>query len=110
MTRFQINPGEFKHSITFQKLDKTYNGYGEPLEAWSDIKTVKAGIYPISGDTFFAAEKENSKITHKINLRFIRGLTPDMRVKFQDRYFSIESIINFQERNVMLQLMCKELM
>lgn len=113
MTRYRINPGEFRNTIVFQKINKDendQNDYGEPVEKWDDIITTKAGIYPLSGETFFAAEKENSKITHKINMRYIPGITTDMRIKFGERFFQMVSPpINFQERNIELQILCKEL-
>jgi SPP1 family predicted phage head-tail adaptor len=112
MTKFQIKPGEFRHVITFQKKAMTQNSFGEVIvsdDEWMDVKTVRAGIYPISGSEFFAAETYNSEVSHKVNLRYIPGITPDMRVQFKDRAFRIISIVNFQERNIMLQLLCKEL-
>lgn len=108
MTRYRINPGEFRHVITFQKLGNTQDDYGAPIEQWNNTLTTRAGIYPLSGREFYAAETVNSEVTHKINMRYMTGLTPDMRIKFGDRYFNIISIINFQERNIMLQLLCRE--
>lgn len=109
MSRYRINPGEFRHLIVFQKMSEEQNDYGEPIGNWVDVLTARAGIYPLSGKEFFAAETVNSEVTHKINMRYMSGITPDMRVKFGDRYFNIISVINFQERNVLLQLLCKEL-
>lgn len=109
MSRFAMNPGEFRHTITFQELSTMQNDYGEPIDEWKDIATTKAAIYPISGKEFYAAETVNSEVSHKINMRYKSGLKPSMRIKFGSRYFNIISIINFQERNIMLQLMCKEL-
>jgi SPP1 family predicted phage head-tail adaptor len=110
MTRYNINPGELRHKITFQRYDKEHqNDYGEPEPIWVDVMTISAAIYPLSGREFFSAEKENSEVTHKINIRYVKGLSPSMQIMFGDRLFSIISIINFQERNVELQIMCKEL-
>lgn len=108
MTRYKINPGEFRHSITFQKLTKTQNSFGEEIEDWQDVVSAKAGIYPISGKEFFAADTISSEVTHKLNMRFLPNIKPNMRVKFGERYFDIKSIINFQERNIELQIMCSE--
>ncbi|MCJ8008116.1 phage head closure protein [Lederbergia wuyishanensis] len=113
MSRFRINPGEFRHVITFQKLQGTQNDYGEeikdPIE-WEEILTVRAGIYPMSGREFFAAETVNSEVTHKINMRYVPGITSDMRIKYGERTFELSSPpINFQEKNILLQLLCKEL-
>lgn len=109
MSRYRINPGELRHRITIQKLNNSQNEYGEVSELWEDILNVRAGIYPISGKEFFAAETVNSEITHKVKIRYIGGITPNMRIKFNNRIFSIESVINFQERNIEIQLLCKEL-
>ena len=113
MSRYRINPGELRHRIIIQKLKSPLNDYGEievnNQETWIDIAVVRAGIYPISGKEFFAAETVNSEITHKVKIRYIKGLSPSMRIKFNNRIFSIESIINFQEKNIELQLLCKEL-
>ncbi|WP_066316958.1 phage head closure protein [Bacillus sp. FJAT-29814] len=109
MTRYRINPGEFRHVISFQKKSGVQNSYGEKSNDWVDVIKSRAGIYPVSGKEFFAAETINSEVTHKVNLRYLSGITPDMRIKFGERFFSIISVINFQEKNIELQLLCKEL-
>lgn len=110
MSRYRMNPGELRHIVTFQKLSDVQNGYGENTDSWVDITTDRAGIYPISGKEFFAAETVNSEVTHKIKMRYRPGITPDMRIKFGERIFElIAPPINFQEKNVELQLLCKEL-
>lgn len=104
-----MNIGDLRHRITFQKLSSGVNDYGEPVSSWDDVKTVWSSVNPIVGIEYFAAETVQSEITHKIRIRYTTGITTDMRIKFnEDRYFSIISIINYQERNVEFQLMCKE--
>ena len=51
----------------------------------------------------------NSEITHKIKLRYVKGILPSMQVLYKTRKFQIISVINYQEKNCELQLMCKEL-
>lgn len=109
MSRYRINSGEFRHPIAIQKLDKIRNEYGEIIDTWVDFIEVRAAIYPLSGKDFFSAETLNSEVTHKINIRYVEGITSAMRIKFGVRYFEIISPpINFQEKNVLLQIMCKE--
>lgn len=109
MSRYAINSGEFRHPITIQKLDKSRNEYGEVIEEWIDFLEIRAAIYPLSGKDFFSAETLNSEVTHKINTRYVEGITSAMRIKFGERYFEIISPpINFQEKNILLQIMCKE--
>lgn len=109
MSRYRINPGEFRHRIIIQKMNKIENDYGELLDTWVDFLEVRAAIYPLSGKDFFAAETTNNEITHKINIRYVQGITSTMRIKLGERYFEITSPpINFQEKNILLQIMCKE--
>ena len=109
MSRYRINPGEFRHQITIQKIDKIRNDYGELIDTWVDFLEIRAAIYPLSGKDFFVAETNNSEVTHKINIRYVEGITSAMRIKFGSRYFEITAPpINFQERNILLQIMCKE--
>ncbi len=110
MTRYRINPGEFRHPIIFQRVTDSQDEYGAPINEWQNIINARAAIYPINGKDFFMAEQTNNELTHKIHIRFMPGITPDMRIKFGERYFEISSPpINFQEKNTMLQLLCKEL-
>jgi len=112
MTKFRINPGNYRHRITIQEKIRTQNKYGEEINNWIDVISTRAGIYPISGKEFYAAEKVNSEVTHKIHMRFIPHvkIRSDMRIKFGERYFQLAGPpINFQEKNVELQLLCKEL-
>lgn len=99
-----MNPGKLNKRITFQLQDLDSED-----EDWKDIATTWANINPISGKEYYSAETINSDLTHKIRLRYRKGITPDMRVIYNDRIFYIISVINEYEKNTMLQLMCREL-
>lgn len=106
-----MNPGKLRHRITFQKLSETKNDYGEEIKDWVDIQTVSASINPISAREFFAAEKMNSEVSHKIYMRYLPqvDIKSNMRIKFGTRIFEITGPpINFEEKNHQILLMCKE--
>ncbi|CEG26008.1 phage head closure protein [Bacillus sp. B-jedd] len=110
MTRYRMNPGELRHIVTFQRKSEGQDSYGEGSDDWVNVLKTRVAIYPISGKEFFAAEKVNSEVTHKVNLRYIPGITSDMRMKLGERVFELISPpINFQEKNIELQLLCKEI-
>jgi len=111
MTLFQINPGKYRHPIIIQKNEKVKKTNGERVTNWVDYFKTRASISPISGKEFFTAETMNNEITHKVTFRYIpnKSITPDMQIKFGTRTFEITSPpINFQEANIELQIMCKE--
>ena len=114
MTLFRVNAGKYRHIITFQEKGTTNNEYGEVSTSdadWIDVYKTKAGIYPISGKEVMTAEFVNSDITHKIHIRFTQevGLNSHMRIKYGNRIFAIISPpIDFQEKHVEFQILCKE--
>ena len=99
-----MDPGKLNKRITFQLQDLDSED-----EGWEDIATTWASINPISGKEYYSAETINSDLTHKIRLRYRRGITPDMRILYNGRIFYIVSVINEYEKNTMLQFMCREL-
>jgi SPP1 family predicted phage head-tail adaptor len=50
-----------------------------------------------------------NKTTHNIRMPFRAGITHDMRVKYGDRSFDIKGIVNPEERNIYLDLVCEEI-
>jgi len=104
-----MNPGRLRHKIDIEQEATTPNSYGEPTQSWSAfLSSISASIDPVSGREYFASDMTNAEVTHKIRVRYRTGIFPKMRVKFGTRYFDIVSVLNFEERNKELLLMCKE--
>jgi SPP1 family predicted phage head-tail adaptor len=104
-----MNPGRLRHKIDIEVESTTQNTFGEQTQSWSVfLNDISASISPISGREFFSADMVNAEITHKIRIRYRTGMHPKMRVKFGTRYFDIQAVINFEERNKEILLMCKE--
>ena len=104
-----MNIGKMRHRITFQSLpdDKdTMGGYGDE---WVDGATVWAQISPVSGREYFSQMRE-STVSHKIYCRYRPGISPRMRIKFGKRIFRIISVLNWEERNEGLTIMCEEVL
>lgn len=100
--------GKLRHRITLQKQVNTVNDYGAAVTTWKNVATVWADVRPLSGREYFSAQQVQSEVTTQIWLRYLDGIMPTMRVKFGKRTLEIVSVLNTQERNVSLRLMCKE--
>lgn len=103
-----MNIGKLRHRITLLKQVNEVNDYGASTQTWKRVATVWANVRPLSGREYFSAQQVQSEITTQIWLRYIEGIKPTMKVKFGKREFEILSVLNIQERDVSLQLMCKE--
>ena len=105
-----MNVGKLRHRITIQRQVNDVNDFGAPVTSWKNVATVWADIRPLSGREYFSAQQVQSEVTTQIWLRHLDGIKPTMRVKFGKRIFEILSVLNTQERNISLQLMCKEVL
>jgi putative phage head-tail adaptor len=103
-----MNIGKLRHRITLLRQVNEVNDYGASTQTWKRVATVWANVRPLSGREYFSAQQVQSEITTQIWLRYIEGIKPTMKVKFGEREFEILSVLNIQERDVSLQLMCKE--
>ncbi|WP_118841974.1 phage head closure protein [Haemophilus haemolyticus] len=103
-----MNIGKLRHRITLLKQVNDVNDYGASVQTWRTVATVWAEVRPLSGREYFSAQQVQSEVTTQIWLRYIDGIKPSMKVKFANREFEILSVLNTQERDVSLQLMCKE--
>lgn len=75
---------------------------------WVDYATAWAKVKPLSGIELWKAQQINALVTHNVNIRFRSGVLPDMRVTFKGRVLNIVSVVNDEERNREMDLVCME--
>lgn len=101
--------GKLRHRIIIQYIDEAKtDSQGNPLENWNVLKEVWASIEPVRGREVYDIKMVQLEVTHRIIIRYISGLSTKYRILFGDRIFNIDSIINVNERNIYLELMCIE--
>ena len=100
--------GKLRHRIILQKQVVIKDSIGQETEKWKDVETVWARVEPLSGKEYFNAKQTNSEVSSKITIRYLVDITSQMRVIFQEHTYNILSVINFEERNKYLQLLCTE--
>ena len=100
--------GKLRHQVALLKPTISKDELGQEMENLEVQKTIWANIEPLSGKEYFSAKQINSEVNVKITIRYIEPLLPHWVVQFGQRVFNIESIINFEERNKYLQLLCSE--
>lgn len=84
-----MNPGLFKHRITFREYVETENQIGDVVKTWQDKKTVWAMIKTIKGTEFVQAASVQGERTVRFVIRYTEGLTNDMRILYDNRTFEI---------------------
>jgi len=105
-----MRAGRLRHRVTLQKLSLYQDTTGAKINRYTNVITVWAEINPFKGKEFFDSHKEIGEITHKIIIRYYEGINRDWRIKFGNRTFNVLSVINTGERNLYIEIICKELL
>lgn len=105
-----MRAGKLRHRITIQSESETADGAGGYGLAWTDLATVWASVEPLSGRELRQADQVQDETTHQVTIRYRSDVVPigKYRISFGTRRFNVTSVINPDERNVSLTLMCEE--
>jgi SPP1 family predicted phage head-tail adaptor len=94
--------------VQIQRQGSTQDAAGQLSDMWTTQATVWASIKPVSGREYFNASGERAEVTHTIGILYGPTVAPRDRIVYGSRMFDIKSVINVDERNRELLLMCTE--
>ena len=100
--------GELRKRVTIQAETPTTDNAGGYALGWTDVATVWADIRPLTGNEAFTAEHLEGLVTHRVTMRYVTGITTDMRVTYNSRAFNIRAVLNTDERNQWTELLVEE--
>ena len=100
--------GTLKKRVTLQYPSMALDNMGGTDQTWTDSETIFAAIWPVSAKDRVSAAALTMEITHRIRIRYKSNIKSNWRVKYGERYFAIIGIINPNESNRMLELLCRE--
>jgi len=102
-----MRAGNLKYKIVIQTYNEPQDGFGEVIKEWVEFKTAYASITPLSAKEFYKAGV-HAVATHKVEIRYLKGVNPKMRIVYGTRVFNITSVLNIREADKTLQLICTE--
>ncbi len=110
-----LQAGKLRHRVTIVKPTLVQDAAGG-WNAFQDVVicTMWATIEALTGTEKFAAHEFSTEVTHAIYMRHPRTLVPGgiqgkMNVNYGKRTFMIEAVLNADERNKLLELICVEI-
>ena len=104
-----MQAGKLRHQIIIQQQSSTQDAHGQLVETWTTFATLRASVEPLRGKEYFSTEQEHAEVDTRIRIRYSAGILPKMRVLFGSKLYDIKSVINVEERNRYMELMCEEL-
>lgn len=100
------DPGEYRHQITLMQQTPTVGKSGAEM-AWKKFATCYAAIDPATAKDVIRSGQTTPQVAIPIRMNWMSGVTSDMQVwAANGSKYVIQGIINPQELNVTLTLMC----
>jgi len=105
-----MRAGRLRNLVSIQSRSGAQNAYGEVTNTFTEVTSgeVWAGIEPIRDAEARRAGGNDEILTHKIVMRYLSGVNATHQIVFGSRTFQIVSVINRDERNMELEILCKE--
>ena len=105
-----MRAGKLRHSVVIEQDDGAGRGtMGSHVENWTMFATRRASISPLQGRERYEAHALEATVDHEIRMRYLSGLEPKkFRILFGTRVFDISAIIDPEERNREMVLLCEE--
>jgi SPP1 family predicted phage head-tail adaptor len=100
--------GKLRKRVQLQHLARNQDSFGEAVSSYTPYATVWASVEPLQGRELEHAQQISAEVTHRVTIRYNAAVTSEHRVVYGNRTLEIEAVINPEERNEMLVLMCKE--
>jgi SPP1 family predicted phage head-tail adaptor len=94
-----IDAGKLRERVTVQVASGTTNTLGETVLAWSDSSAIWASVEGVSAREALLAGQQDTTVTHKVRLRYLPGLTQQMRFAWRGRTLEIVSLLEHGNRS-----------
>lgn len=104
-----MRTGRLRHYVEIQAPEVVTDELGYQEVIWITAGHTWAAVEPLRGKEYWAAASLQAESTIKVTMRPPGiEITPSNRLVFNGRILGIESVVNVEERNRELVLMCTE--
>lgn len=104
-----MRAGSLDTRISIQRRVATQDTAGEPALAWETVAERWASLERTPGREIWNSAQRAGRVPTVFRLRYLAGVTPDMRVVAQGRVFDIKSVVRPSGRAAELSLVCDEI-
>jgi len=101
-----METGRLRHRITIEQKAVQRGAQGGEVVAWTTFATVWAAAEPIRGREYVTLRAGQADITIRFTVRYLAGVNPAMRVKWNGAPYEIVDVIDVKGRHIEIELMC----
>ena len=103
-----MQAGKLRHHLEIQSETETRDAHGGVDREWGTIATRWASVAPLRGRELWEAQQVQSRVNIRVRMRPYDGLTTSHRLLFGARILNIESVLNLNERDREMEVLCIE--
>lgn len=102
--------GAMRSTVEIQSRTRTGDGAGGVESQWTTVETRRAQIVSKRGQERLEGMQIEDQISHIFTFRYRadKTITAAQRLRYDNRIFNINAVINLDERNRYLMVYCKE--
>jgi SPP1 family predicted phage head-tail adaptor len=94
-----IEPGKLRERVTVEIASVTTNNFGEAILTWGTASSVWASVEGVTAREALAAGQSEVSVTHRVRMRYLPGLTQQMRFSWRNRTLDIVSLLEHNNRS-----------
>jgi SPP1 family predicted phage head-tail adaptor len=102
-----LDIGRMRERVTVQQATERRNSLGETTLEWATFAERWASVEGVTAREALGAGQLEVSITHRVRLRYIDGLTQQMRLLWRGRTLEIVSLLEHNNRSEH-ELICQE--
>jgi SPP1 family predicted phage head-tail adaptor len=103
-----MNAGSLRKRLIIQASTDTQSASGAYTKTWATLATVWANVVQTSGMTEDSGGSVHADKTYTVTIRYYSGVTPKNRLLWGSRILNIDSVINLEEKNHWMVMVCRE--
>jgi SPP1 family predicted phage head-tail adaptor len=102
-----VASGKLKHRVRLMRNGITLDG-GRALDMPTEVAKLWAWVNPLAGRELGQLRQTLPEVTHRVMLHFRPDVTQENWLEHNGRRLAIVSLINVNEDNTVLELLCVE--
>jgi SPP1 family predicted phage head-tail adaptor len=94
-----IDPGRLRERVTIQQATERRNALGETTLEWETFAERWASVDGLSSREFLLQGQQQTEMSHRVRLRYVPGMTSQMRFLWRGRVLEIASLLEHANRS-----------
>ena len=94
-----LDIGRMRERVTVQQATERRNSLGETTLEWATYATRWASVQGVSSREALELGQVDVSVTHRVRMRYVDGMTHNMRLSWRGRVLEIVSLLEYDNRS-----------